>query len=102
MGMMISLETESGTVLDSISDPSNSLHQILPDNKDVGYVHINCIDWYGDTMFNVLQIPRFLSEWNQILPAAQTRGAASLHARVLEMAQRCLTEVHVYLKFRGD
>jgi hypothetical protein len=102
MGMSISLETEGGKVLDSVSDPMNALHQILPDTKDAGYVHLNCIDWYGDTMFNVLQIPRFISEWNRILPVAEIRGATILHAHVLQMAQRCLAEVHVYLRFRGD
>jgi hypothetical protein len=102
MGMTIMLETESGEVLESTDDAANALHRVLPKHDDPSCYYVNCIDWYGDTMFNVLQVPRFLSEWNRLLPTAQQHGAAALHAKIDAMARRCQVEVHVYLKFRGD
>jgi hypothetical protein len=102
MSMTVRLETENGEVLESVSDPSNALHRILPAHDDAAYGYVGCIDWYGDTTFNALQIPRFLSEWSRLLPAARAHGSEGLHRKVEAMAKRCQQEVHVYLKFLGD
>jgi len=102
MSMTIRLETESGEVLESTGDPTNALHRILPAHDDATYGYVSCIDWYGDTTFNALQIPRFLSEWRRLLPAARAQGAEALHRNIETMAKRCQGEVHVYLKFLGD
>jgi hypothetical protein len=102
MGMQVQLRVEDGEVLDSVDDPSNALHHILPNYDDPAYCYAGCIDWYGDTTFNCLQIPRFLSEWDRLLPAARAHGCEVLHQRIEVLAKRCQAEVHVYLKFRGD
>lgn len=102
MGMTVLLTTERGEVLDEISDPSNHMHRILPGGEDAGYVLVNFIDWYGDTVFNRLQMPRFRDEWARLRNAALADGARVLHAKVAAMAERCSEEVHLYLKFQGD
>ena len=102
MGMTVLLTTERGEVVDQMGDSSNHLHRLLPSSEEVGYVLVNYIDWYGDTVFNRLQMPRFRSEWARLGGAALASGAADLHAKVTAMAERCAAEVHLYLKFQGD
>ncbi|MGO9711076.1 MAG: hypothetical protein ACLQBL_19605 [Polyangiaceae bacterium] len=100
--MSILLTTERGDVLDEVGDPTNHLHRVLPAGEDAGYVLVNFIDWYGDTIFNRLQMSRFLAEWAMLREAARADGGMDLHAKVAAMAERCSAEVHLYLKFRGD
>jgi hypothetical protein len=102
MGVTILLTTERGDVLDRADDPANHLHRLLPVSDDTEYVLVNCIDWYGDTVFNRLQMPRFLTEWAKLRREALVDGGADLHAKVAAMAERCGKEVHLYLKFQGD
>jgi len=102
MGITVSLITEQGEVLEQAGDPMNHLHRFLPDVESDAYVHVNCIDWYGDTTFNRLQMPRFLQEWAKLRDQAAADGATDLHAKVAAMATRCNDEVHLYLKFQGD
>jgi hypothetical protein len=102
MGITALLVTESGEILDQAGDPMNHLHRLLPGPEDPAYVLVNFIDWYGDTIFNRLQMPRFVVEWARLRDAAVSIGAADLHSRVIAMTERCNAEVHVYLKFQGD
>ena len=102
MGITVLLTTERGEVLDETGDPSNQLHKLLPGSDDAGCVLVNVIDWYGDTIFNRLQMPRFLGEWGKLRDAARSFGAIDLHSKVATMAGRCSAEVHLYLKFQGD
>jgi hypothetical protein len=102
MGITILLTKEGGEVLDQVGDPTNHLHRFLPASDDGDYVLANFIDWYGDTIFNRLQMPRFLSEWARLRSAAVADGAGDLHAKVESMAARCSDDVHLYLRFQGD
>lgn len=60
------------------------------------------IHLYGDTVFNRLQIPRFLSELNKIASSTQTNEARKLLSDIGALARRCADNVHLYLKFIGD
>jgi len=102
MGITVLLVTEGGEILDEAGDPLNHLHRMLPVPEDPAYVLVNSIDWYGDTIFNRLQMPRFAAEWAKLRDAAASVDAADLYTRVISMAERCEAEVHVYLKFQGD
>ena len=100
--MRILLTTERGEILDRIGDQKDHLHRIVPSSEDTAYVLVNFIDWYGDTTFNRLQMPRFLAEWARLRDAATADGAADLHAKIEAMAKRCAEDVHLYLKLEGD
>jgi hypothetical protein len=102
MGLNITLETEDGEIVEEIGDPTNLLHRLLPSHDDSSYQCVRFIDWYGDTVFNRLQMGTFLDEWEQIDSMAQTAEEKELVARVESLAQRCLNEHHLYLKFYGD
>jgi hypothetical protein len=101
MGIDINLESERGEVLATVADPKNHLHRLLerslPDEPLLAE-----IDWYGDTVFNRLQIPRFLSHWQIVANQCQNPDELRIVEDVKELAVRCEGSVHLYLKFVGD
>jgi hypothetical protein len=101
MGFCVILESEDGEPLEQVEDPKNILHQLLP-SEDASYQYLRYIDWYGDTVFNRLQIQPFLSEWDRLTESARTSDENALLARVRELALRCSQEPHLYLRFCGD
>ena len=101
MGFNIILEGEDREPLEQVEDPKNILHQLLP-SEDVSYQCLRFIDWYGDTVFNRLQIQPLLSELDRVIECARTSEENALLARIRELAVRCSKEPHLYLRFSGD
>ncbi len=103
MGLEIQLQDEFGGRIESITDPKNLLPEMLPsDELCSAYPMLAGIDLYGDTVFNRLQIPRFLSELADIASKAQTEEDRKLVFQIEKLARRCAANVHMYLKFIGD
>ena len=103
MGLAVSLEDENRQPVDEqVGDPRNLLHRILPDHDDRSYCCLRFIDWYGDTVFNHLQMGEFLEELDRVAGQAREPGARELLAQVETLARRCQSEVHIYLRFIGD
>lgn len=103
MGLSVVLETESGEELERVDDPSNMLHVLLVGADERSCSLLRFIDWYGDTVFNHLQIESFLIEW-EVLDQQSIRSSEekALLDRIKKMAQRAQKEPHLYLKFYGD
>jgi len=102
MGLNIILQDERGKTIDQISDPKNILHRLLPSVEDTTFQCLRFIDWYGDTIFNRLQMELFLNELERITQKASTKKETNLLANIRNLAQRCQNEPHLYLKFCGD
>jgi len=102
MGITTVLETEDGKHLAVVQDPRNVLHGLLPAVDNPGYVYLSCIDRYGDTVFNHLQIPRFLAEWQTLEIDKRDSEVVTLFDSVQRLAESLLEQRHVYLKFYGD
>src|SRR5687768_9773917 len=102
MELGISLQDELGAELDSIVDPKNVLGKLLPEHDDPAYPILASIDFYGDTVFNRMQMDRFLTEWTDVAAKASTAEERLLLSAIEGMAHRCQDEVHLYLKFIGD
>jgi hypothetical protein len=102
MGLCIELQDGGGAVLHSLVDPRNLLGGLLPSGDAGTHPMLASIDPYGDTVFNRLQMQRFLSEWAQLLPKAQTVEELTLLGEIEKLARRCDDGVHPYLKFIGD
>jgi len=66
MGLGIELQDEWGGKIDGVDDPKNLLGALLPGLDDKSYPMLSCIDPYGDTTFNRLQMRWFLPEWAEI------------------------------------
>ena len=101
MGFDINLEKEHGEVLATVADPKNLLHRPLKRSQTVEPLLAE-IDWNGDTTFNRLQMPRFLSEWAELARQSKSPEEARLVDEVKRLAERCEGGVHLYLKFVGD
>jgi hypothetical protein len=102
MGLDIFLQDEEGEILEEVGDPHNLLHELLPSYNEYSYQFLRFIDWYGDTVFNRMQIEVFLAEWQRLYSKAQTEEERELLARIEELARACREEPHLYLKFQGD
>lgn len=102
MGITTALETEDGTSLGTVEDPTNVLHRLLPKAGDPKYQCLGVIDWYGDTSFNYLQAPQLLAEWETLEGKAQDAEAERVIAGIRKLAERLREERHVSLTFYGD
>ena len=102
MGLGIELQDERGGRIDSVADPRNLLGPLLPAPDDRILILLSAIDPYGDTVFNRIQMERFLSEWTSIASSCKTQEEKELVSKIASMALRCRDEVHLYLKFIGD
>jgi hypothetical protein len=95
------LQNERGEVLAILHDSGNLMPRLL-ERSLTDEPFLAQIDWYGDTVFNRMQMPRFLSAWSVLAEKVQTPEEAKLVAEVKELAERCEGGVHLYLKFIGD
>lgn len=102
MGLSINLETETGKTIDSVGDPHNFLHKLLPVPGEQSETMIGSIDWFGITCFNHLQMKSFLTEWDQLVSRAQNPEIKNLLFQIRELATRCSKERTYHLKFIGD
>jgi hypothetical protein len=101
MGFDINLEKERGEVLQTVGDPKDLLHRLL-ERSLVDEPLLVEIDWYGNTTFNRLQMPRFLSEGKTLTKHGTSPEEIKIADEVRAMAERCEGGVHLYLKFIGD
>ena|SRR5271154_1052698 len=101
MGFDINLQDERGVVRGTISDPQNLLHRLL-ERSFADEPQLVEIDWFGDTVFNCLQMPRFLSHWKILANHSKTPEEAKIVEDVRALATECEGAVHLYLKFVGD
>lgn len=103
MGLIIQLEDENGHALESLAEQGGSIREVLPAPMESDYRCLCFIDPYGDTTFNRLQMQDFIAEWKGLFASAVNDAEkGSVHAEVLELAERCASGPHLYLKFYGD
>lgn len=102
MGICIALQTEIGETVELIPDDKQLLHKLLPLPDDEPDSMLGWIDWYGNTLFNHLQMKRFLAEWDELAQRAKTVEEKVLLSRIRELAVRCREERTLNLRFIGD
>ncbi len=102
MGLTIALQTARGENAGVVHDPRNLLHRLLPPFEDKTFECLRYVDWYGDTVFNRLQMDSFLGDWQRIENNANSSEESEILQRVRDLATRCKEEPHLYLRFIGD
>jgi hypothetical protein len=102
MGICVALETEAHEQLALIADDRNLLPQLIGYPDSTQFPMLASIDRYGDTVFNCMQIKRFLAEWETLFGKATTLEEKSLLEEIKELSLRSLKEAHLYVVFIGD
>lgn len=102
MGLSVVLENERGSPIQIVIDPKNYLHRLLPSVDDQSYQCLRFIDWYGYTVFNHLQMPTFLEEWQRLKDKTNSEEEIQLLLKIENLAFDCQSEQHEYLRFIGD
>ena len=102
MGVDVTLEDENGDVLEKLEDSGNCLAKLKAHVVTGCSRYLAYIDEYGDTTFNHLQVPQLLEELMEIPKDALDAQARQFLEQLSGLAEKCVPEVHTYLKFCGD
>lgn len=102
MGLSVILEGESGDRMETIHDPINYLHTLLPTPDDETYQCLRFVDWYGDTIFNRVQMECVLRDLGRMRSGARSQEELSLLGEIGRLCERCRQEPHLYVRFSGD
>jgi hypothetical protein len=103
MGIDALLTDERGKIEAEVLDPLNRLSKLfiaIPELQSM--CRIPYIDPYGDTVFDRLQVGRFLEEWVQVVNLASSADEKVQVTAIRALAIRCRDSAHLYLKFIGD
>ena len=80
MSLVVKLEDNLGERGDWVM-----LHGVLPAREDREFPFLRCIDPYGRTVFNHLQMDAFLEEWERIHERARDESQKEAWQKVKEM-----------------
>ncbi|MGA2218328.1 MAG: hypothetical protein ABSG51_09605 [Terracidiphilus sp.] len=103
MGFSIQLLDERGGIQEEIVDEQDRLPHLVHSVPEFESTH--CLQYmnpYGDTVFNTLQMSRFLKEWTMVKAQAATPEEKEIVQEVRRLAVLCEKANHLYLKFWGD
>lgn len=102
MGLVVTLQSETGAAIETVMDPRNLLKGVFPRSEDSGFPWAETIIWYGDTTFNCMQADRLRREWARFLEATRDPETVALLRKIDGLLQRCVVGTHLYVKFLGD
>lgn len=77
------------------------LNGVIPAQDDRTYPFLRCIDPFGKTVFNHLQMGPFLEEWSRAKERAKDESQLAAWHKVKEMAETCGQDRDLYLRFVG-
>ena len=60
------------------------------------------IDPYGNTIFSGVQMQLFIPEWDRLMQNVTDKDDTEFLSRVRQMAEKCMNEPHIFLRFAGD
>ena len=97
MSIVVKLEDDLGERSDWVM-----LHSVVPGRDEHDFPLLSGIDPYGKTVFNHLQMERFLDEWERVRERAKDESQQEAWHRVKEMASVCKDDRDLYLRFVGN
>jgi hypothetical protein len=97
MSWVIKLEDELGERSEWVM-----LHGVVPAFEEKGFPILRCIDPYGHTVFNHLQMEPFLEEWEKVKERARDDSQLLAWSKIKELAETCRKDRDLYLKFVGN
>ena len=75
---------------------------VIPSREERDFPCLRCIDPYGKTVFNHLQMETFLAEWEQVRERAHDESQKEAWEKIKQMAQTCQADRDLYLRFVGN
>ena len=97
MSLVVKLEDDLGERSEWIM-----LHGVVPANGDDAFPLLSGISPFGKTVFNHLQMPVFLSEWERVKDRARDESQVEAWQKVKQMAESCRDDRDLYLRFVGN
>ena len=97
MSFVVKLEDDLGEQSDWVM-----LHGVIPGRDQRDYPVLRCVDPYGKTVFNHLQIETFLDEWERVRERATDDPQKESWQKIKEMAETCRQDRDLYLRFVGN
>ncbi|MEJ0101615.1 MAG: hypothetical protein WDO19_03205 [Bacteroidota bacterium] len=98
MGLTIILEDEKGQPLQTL--PKELFYEELNHTNFDDFILLKYIDFYGDTVFNNLQLDDLLSDFEKIKTAIATPSETI--QQIIDLIKESKKKVHTYIKFYGD
>lgn len=77
------------------------LHGVIPGHQERAFPFLRCIDPFGKTVFNHLQMSQFLEEWQRAKERAKDESQLAAWEKIKEMAENCGRDRDLYLRFVG-
>ncbi|MBZ5721735.1 MAG: hypothetical protein LAO03_15255 [Acidobacteriia bacterium] len=97
MSWVVKLEDNLGERSDWII-----LHNVIPSRDERDFPFLRCVDPFGKTVFNYLQMEPFLEEWERVRDRASDEQQKEAWEKVKEMAQACQRDRDLHLRFVGN
>lgn len=97
MSMVVKLEDDLGERGDWVV-----LHNVIPSRDDRSFPLLRCIDPFGKTVFNHLQMESFLEEWERVRDHAADEAEKEAWQKIKDMAISCQADRDLYLRFVGN
>jgi hypothetical protein len=97
MSWVVKLEDDLGERGDWVM-----LHNVIPSRDEKDFPFLRCIDPFGKTVFNYLQMESFLAEWERVHDRASDEQQKEAWEKVKQMAQACQGDRDLYLRFVGN
>lgn len=98
----VALVDEDSSLQEQVTGDTHLLDELLEKATVPNSCCLRFIDFYGDTVFNNLQMESFLAEWRSVEQLVRSEAERQLSDAVQSLAARCAREPHTYLKFSGD
>jgi hypothetical protein len=82
LSIEVALQNERGEILAIVHDSKNQMPKLL-ERSAAHEPFLAQIDWYGDTTFGRVQMPRFLSAWRVLARHTQSADEAFIRVSAL-------------------
>jgi hypothetical protein len=78
------------------------LHALIPSPEERDFPLLRCIDLYGKTVFNHLQMESFLEEWERLRGRARDDTQRDAWQKIKDLAVACQQDRDLFLRFVGN